>query len=55
MLPNGTIGSSDQPGWLKVNIAAGAVTLNSGSAFYGTLRAPTSSVVLNGKASCGLR
>ena len=51
-LANGTrigsaAGTSARPDWLVVNVAAGAVTLNSGGAFYGTLRAPSSAVTLN--------
>ena len=45
---NGSIGSSDHPSWLTVNVAGGTVTFNSGSAFYGVLRAPSSTVTLNG-------
>lgn len=44
---NSTTGISGQTAWLTVNIAAGAVTLNGSSSFYGTLRAPSSTVTLN--------
>ena len=51
---NGSIGSSDHPNWLTVNVAGGTVTFNSGSAFYGILRAPLSTVTLNGNTRlCG--
>jgi hypothetical protein len=45
---NGSAGSADHPTWLTVNVATGAVTLNGGGAFYGVLRAPSSTITLNG-------
>lgn len=44
---NSIAGTSARPDWLVVNVAAGAVTLNSGSTLYGALRAPSSVVTLN--------
>jgi hypothetical protein len=44
---NSTAGSSDNPSWLTINVAGGAVQLNSNTTLYGTLRAPSSSVTLN--------
>jgi hypothetical protein len=39
-----------QPSWLTMNVATGLVQLNSNTAFFGTLRAPASSVTLNSGA-----
>jgi rhamnogalacturonan endolyase len=47
---NGMTGSSANPHWLTVNVATGAVRLNSSSTLYGTLRAPSSTVTLNSSA-----
>jgi hypothetical protein len=47
---NGLTGSSANPHWLTVNVATGAVQLNSSSTLYGTLRAPSSTVTLNSSA-----
>jgi hypothetical protein len=48
--PNSVVGVSGQPSLLVVNVATGAVQFNSNSAFFGTLRAPASSVTLNSGA-----
>lgn len=45
---NGQLGASDHLAWLVLNVATGAVTVNGGGAFYGSLYAPASTVTLNG-------
>jgi hypothetical protein len=47
---SGSAGSSANPGWFTLNVAAGSVALNGSAALYGTLRAPSSSVALNTSA-----
>jgi rhamnogalacturonan endolyase len=44
---NGQVGVGGQSGSLVVNVAVGSVQLNSGSALFGTLRAPFSNVTVN--------
>ncbi|MEO7411822.1 MAG: Ig-like domain-containing protein [Opitutaceae bacterium] len=46
---NGTLGDATNPAWLKLNLSAGSFTLNSGSAFYGSVNAsnPKSAVTIN--------
>ena len=47
---NGNVGIAATPGWLKVNVYTGGITLNGVAAFYGSLSAPTSSVNINGSS-----
>ena len=46
---NGNAGSSAQPDWLTLNVAAGNVTLNGNITFHGSIVAPNSTITLNGK------
>ncbi|MBC8009534.1 MAG: tandem-95 repeat protein, partial [Burkholderiales bacterium] len=47
---NGQMGSTEQPGWLTLNIASGSVNLNGGSSLYAVLNAPASGVIINGNS-----
>jgi len=47
---NGQIGTTAIPLWLTLNVASGGVTLNSGSALYGVVRAPNGMVIVNNSA-----
>ena len=44
---SGAMGSSSNPAWLQVKVAAGGVTLNSGSVLYANVTAPTGTVTIN--------
>lgn len=48
---NAAIGSSANPLWLTLKVAAGGVTLNGGGALYGTVLAPSGTVIINGNSS----
>lgn len=48
---NGTIGEATRPDWLRVRIAAGGLTLNSGVSAYGAVIAPSGTVLLNSGAT----
>ena len=48
---NAAMGSSAHPLWLDLRVAAGGVTLNGGSAIYGTVLAPSGTVSINGNSS----
>jgi hypothetical protein len=45
---NGPMGASANPLWLRLNIASGGLTLNSGGSLYGIVQAPASTVSING-------
>jgi hypothetical protein len=46
---NASMGSSANPLWLKLNVASGGVTLNSGSVLHGIVRAPSGVITINGR------
>ena len=45
---NGQAGEDAHPGWLRVNLAAGGVTVNSNAALAGDVLAPAGTVAVNG-------
>jgi RHS repeat-associated protein len=45
---NSSIGTAANPLWLRLNIAAGGLTLNGSSSLYGIVQAPSGTVTLNG-------
>ncbi len=45
---NGPMGASANPLWLRLNVASGGLTLNSGSSLYGIVQAPAGTVSING-------
>jgi RHS repeat-associated protein len=48
---NGVIGTPASALWLTFKVASGNVTLNSGSLLYGTVIAPSSTVIINGNST----
>ena len=50
---NGTLGSSDHPEWLALNISAGGLTLNGGCTVYAFVNTPSNSgtVIINGNSA----
>ncbi|MFN0140524.1 MAG: hypothetical protein ACKVQW_10635, partial [Pyrinomonadaceae bacterium] len=46
---NASTGSPSNPGWLQIKVASGGVTLNSGSALYGSVVAPSGTVTVNSR------
>ncbi|HTL67167.1 MAG TPA: ExeM/NucH family extracellular endonuclease [Lacunisphaera sp.] len=45
---NGSVGSSDHPEWLSLEVASGGVTINGGASFDGFVVAPNGAVTING-------
>jgi hypothetical protein len=45
---NGSLGDSDHPEWLKINIASGGLTLNGNVTVSGSVTAPSGMVTING-------
>ena len=48
---NSNAGVLNNPEWLKVNVAAGGVTLNSNSSLYGSVLAPVGIVTINANSN----
>ncbi|HEV7744529.1 MAG TPA: hypothetical protein VGO56_06010 [Pyrinomonadaceae bacterium] len=48
---NAAMGAAGNPLWLSLNVAAGGLTLNGGSALYGVVTAPSGLVTINGNSS----
>ncbi|HEY1787537.1 MAG TPA: hypothetical protein VGJ73_05250, partial [Verrucomicrobiae bacterium] len=48
---NGFVGSSNNPVWLRLNIASGGFTLNGGSIVYGLVAAPNGEVIIDGNST----
>ncbi len=44
---NGPVGAENNPAWLTLKVASGDVTLNGGSALYGVVNAPSSTITIN--------
>jgi hypothetical protein len=44
---NSVMGLPGNPAWLQLKIASGGVTLNSGSALYGSVVAPSGTITIN--------
>ena len=49
--PSGSLGATNNPLWLKLNIANGGLTLNGGAAFFGSVVAPSGAVTVNSSAT----
>ena len=47
---NGTMGVSNNPDWLQIQVSSGGVTINGGSAIYGHVLAPSGEVIVNGNS-----
>lgn len=47
---NSSCGNSGTPSWLTLRVATGGFTLNGGSRFYGTVIAPSGTVIINGNS-----
>lgn len=50
-IANGEVGSSANPGWLRLNVAQGGITLNGSSRLHGRAIAPQGEITLNGNSS----
>lgn len=50
-LGGGSVGDASHPDWLVLRVYAGGLTMNSGSAIYGNVVAPTGTVAINGNAT----
>jgi RHS repeat-associated protein len=48
---NGTVGASNNPAWLQLQVASGGFTLNSGCTVYGLVLAPNGTVIVNGNST----
>ena len=48
---NGPMGAASNPSWLNLKVAAGDVTLNSGSALYGAVLAGSGTITINRNSS----
>ena len=48
---NGTVGASNNPAWLQLQVASGGFTLNGGCTVYGLVLAPDGTVIINGNAT----
>ena len=48
---NGTVGTSNNPAWLQLQVASGGFTLNGGSTVYGLVLAPNGTVIINGNST----
>ena len=47
---NGSVGASENPSWLQLQLAGGGLTLNGGSTLYGMVLAPNGGVIINGNS-----
>ena len=48
---NGTVGASNNPAWLQLQVAGGDFTLNGGCTIYGLVLAPNGTVIVNGNST----
>src|ERR1017187_2511729 len=48
---NGTVGASNNPVWLQLQVANGGFTLNGGCTVYGLVLAPNGTVIVNGNST----
>ena len=48
---NGTVGASNNPVWLQLQVASGGFTLNGGCTVYGLVLAPNGTVIVNGNST----
>jgi len=48
---NGTVGASNNPAWLQLQVASGGFTLNGGCTVYGLVLAPNGMVIVNGNST----
>jgi probable HAF family extracellular repeat protein len=48
---NGTVGASNNPAWLQLQVASGGFTLNGGCTVYGQVLAPNGTVIVNGNST----
>ena len=48
---NGTVGASNNPAWLQLQVAGGGFTLNGGCTVYGLVTAPNGTVIVNGNST----
>ncbi len=48
---NGTVGASNNPAWLQLQVASGGFTLNGGCTVYGLVLAPNGTVIINGNST----
>jgi hypothetical protein len=48
---NGTVGASNNPAWLQLQVASGGFTLNGGCTVYGLVLAPNGTVIVNGNST----
>ncbi|MGA2853924.1 MAG: Ig-like domain-containing protein, partial [Verrucomicrobiota bacterium] len=48
---NGTVGSSNNPTWLQLQVSSGGFTLNGGCTVYGLVLAPNGMVIVNGNST----
>jgi hypothetical protein len=48
---NGTVGASNNPAWLQLQVAGGGFTLNGGCTVYGLVLAPNGMVIVNGNST----
>ena len=48
---NGTVGASNNPAWLQLQVAGGGFTLNGGCTVYGLVLAPKGTVIVNGNST----
>jgi hypothetical protein len=48
---NGTVGASNNPAWLQLQVASGVFTLNGGCTVYGLVLAPNGTVIVNGNST----
>ncbi len=48
---SGTIGASNNPAWLQLQLPSGGLTLNSGCTVYGLVLAPNGAVIVNGNST----
>ncbi len=50
MSANGSVGASENPAWLTLNVASGGLTLNGNVSIYGYVTAPSGTVTINGNS-----
>ena len=48
---NGTVGASNNPAWVQLQVASGGFTLNGGCTVYGLVLAPNGTVIVNGNST----
>lgn len=51
---NGTLGTSNNPDWLRLQVYGGDLTVNSGAGVYGNVVVPSGTVTLNGPLTGGV-